>query len=533
VENLFLLPLLDGLDEVKSEYQNACVVAINQFVENYGLNGLVVCSRVKDYDTLSERLKLNGAILLQPLTPNEIDMYLAKAGPALDPLRVTLQTDEVFQELAQSPLMLSVMSLAYQNVSTETLMSLKSNTIEARRKHLFDAYIKKMFKRRGGERDYNHEQTIDWLSWLAQKMQQHDQSIFLIERIQPSWLSTSTQKWLYMASIILIIGGISGLLVGYGGSFPVRLAIPFIGRVFGIGIGIAAGLTACLAITRNFNVISSLIVGLSLGLAFGLTFNLTYTPSVGLSVGAAVGLAAGTAFGLVGRGLSKKSVINWSEVEIVEKLSWSWSKAIPGLIIGTIAGFAFGMVLGRTIWWPIALNFGVGFGVATGLVAGLLSGLVGTEVEKKVIPNQGIWQSARNAMIIGSVVALVAGLPTGIVSGLAWSELPGRVEALQVGIVTGVTIGLAFGIVIGLFFGGLAVIQHFVLRLILQSNGHIPTNYVRFLDYATERIFLRKVGGGYIFIHRLLLEHFAGMSPSMNLDNDISPKTMVFGPRAV
>lgn len=33
--------------------------------------------------------------------------------------------------------------------------------------------------------------------------------------------------------------------------------------------------------------------------------------------------------------------------------------------------------------------------------------------------------------------------------------------------------------------------------------------YVDFLDYAAERILLRKVGGGYMFIHRLLLKYFA------------------------
>jgi hypothetical protein len=27
-----------------------------------------------------------------------------------------------------------------------------------------------------------------------------------------------------------------------------------------------------------------------------------------------------------------------------------------------------------------------------------------------------------------------------------------------------------------------------------------------------ERIFLRKVGGGYIFVHRLLMEHFASLN---------------------
>jgi hypothetical protein len=31
------------------------------------------------------------------------------------------------------------------------------------------------------------------------------------------------------------------------------------------------------------------------------------------------------------------------------------------------------------------------------------------------------------------------------------------------------------------------------------------------LRRSTERIFLRKVGGGYIFVHRLLMEHFASL----------------------
>ena len=36
-------------------------------------------------------------------------------------------------------------------------------------------------------------------------------------------------------------------------------------------------------------------------------------------------------------------------------------------------------------------------------------------------------------------------------------------------------------------------------------------DYARFLDHAADLIFLQKVGGGYRFIHRLLLEHFAEM----------------------
>jgi hypothetical protein len=37
----------------------------------------------------------------------------------------------------------------------------------------------------------------------------------------------------------------------------------------------------------------------------------------------------------------------------------------------------------------------------------------------------------------------------------------------------------------------------------------MPWNYIRFLDYAVDRIFLRKVGGAYLFVHGLVQEYFA------------------------
>jgi hypothetical protein len=62
-----------------------------------------------------------------------------------------------------------------------------------------------------------------------------------------------------------------------------------------------------------------------------------------------------------------------------------------------------------------------------------------------------------------------------------------------------------------LLFGGVDVINHYVLRLIVYRNGYAPKKLHRFLDHCTKLIFLRRVGGGYIFIHGLLLEHFAAM----------------------
>jgi hypothetical protein len=45
----------------------------------------------------------------------------------------------------------------------------------------------------------------------------------------------------------------------------------------------------------------------------------------------------------------------------------------------------------------------------------------------------------------------------------------------------------------------------------LTRNGSAPWRYAAFLDYAAERILLRKVGGGYTFIHRYLRDYFASL----------------------
>ena len=135
----------------------------------------------------------------------------------------------------------------------------------------------------------------------------------------------------------------------------------------------------------------------------------------------------------------------------------------------------------------------------------LKSGLSVGDIETRDIPNQGIHRSAWNALVVGLVGGLVGGLVVGLVFGLVF----GPVGGLVFGLVFGLVVGLIVGLIGGLNAGGQACLKHLVLRLLLVRNGSIPWNYVKFLDYAAERILLRKVGGGYIFIHRMLLEYFA------------------------
>jgi hypothetical protein len=76
-----------------------------------------------------------------------------------------------------------------------------------------------------------------------------------------------------------------------------------------------------------------------------------------------------------------------------------------------------------------------------------------------------------------------------------------------------IVFGATFGLQFLLLQGGVAYISHYILRYFLLQRKYLPWRYSRFLDYATKRILLRKVGGGYIFLHRIFFEYFADLAP--------------------
>ena len=437
IENNDLLLLLDGLDEVSSDRREACAHAINDFRREHGWTPLVVCCRSEEYEALTTRLDLGGAVSLQPLTEKQVDDYLDQAGQELAALRTALKDDPILYELAQTPLMLSIMTLAYRGVSVHDLQPLE--TIDARRKHIFDNYVERMFKprthrtildgsddKRPDNERFPKEKTTHWLSWLARRMSQHGQTIFLIEKMQPDWLPTRTQQW------IMVVG------------------------------------------------VAAIIL---------LSFALVFVQSAGL-----FGLLFVLCIGIVIWPLEYRDVIR-----PVETLHFSWSAMRTSVTAGRLFTWIFAALCAGLIGWTaFGIVFGLSVGLSVGLVCWLPSGLVTGEIVTRTFPNEGIRRSARNALLGGLFVGLVGCLVFGLFIGHSFELLSGMVFLWLVG---------------GLRYGGRACIQHLVLRIMLWRNGSAPLNYVRFLDCAAERIFLRKVGGGYIFMHRLLLEYFASLEP--------------------
>ena len=70
-----LLLLLDGLDEVASAARKECIAAINGYRQTHPDVQVVVCSRSTEYLNEATQLRLQTAVVVQPLTQEQIDTY--------------------------------------------------------------------------------------------------------------------------------------------------------------------------------------------------------------------------------------------------------------------------------------------------------------------------------------------------------------------------------------------------------------------------------------------------------------------------
>ncbi len=504
VESDTLLLLLDGLDEVVVEHRETCVQAINTYREEHGFVDVVVCSRIRDYEALTNQLKLNGAIVIQPLNETQVDVYLASLGPEMNNVRAMLTEDEMLREMSRSPLMLSITALAYRGVSAEHLPEL--DTPEAQRKHLFEVYIQRMFERRMGERPYTQEKSICYLSWLARKMVEHGQSVFQIENLQPSWLVTEHRQSFHRMVYLVNVGAMILVYWGAGVLWASGLDLPLV--VFSFLYALGGAVTGWIFAgnrwqSRPFH----LLVGLANGVAFGVSAGIKYDPAFGLFIGL-IATSQGSLFSYVhGQFLSERGG-DQDNIAVVEILRFSWQQINWWHVLALITSGSIFLVMIIAIvfqqqtldvsrlflGWVFAFVFSLPLFVYQ-------SGLTSGEVEMRSSPNQGVRASLRNAIRIALLNVLWA---FSVATALA---IFGLSPSAIVSIVAGLAIFLAY--INWPTHGGINVYQHVALRRVLERDGFIPRNYAKFLDYAASLILLRKVGGGYIFIHRYLLEYFA------------------------
>jgi DNA polymerase III delta prime subunit len=472
LEKQVLLPLLDGLDELGLVRQQKCTEQINQFAQTYPQ--MVVCCRVKEFRQVGVKLSnLRGAVQLEPLSDRQIASYLAAVGKSA--LWEQIQTVPEMQNLLQpvvdpenpdydEPGLLRVplfISLAAQVFEVDRPLKGKAD--------LFDRYIdrqlsfdvrvadrsRKEFKNRRWafttvEQEPNWGKVQHSLTWVAQQLQRHHQIELLIEKIQPSFLVSIQGRWCYRLTFSLI-----------------------------------------------FSLLTSPINDI-----FSSTGQISLTSFIGMTV-----------IGYLG--------FSQNSIEPTERFSFKKATVVRAFLCGIGVYFIITLIailIRGTVSGLIASTL---FGLPLGLLGAIFT-ICKQDFKIRLEPNQGIWESVKKTIILAFLyypfaVFVVIGVSREASHELAnlFSKGSSSTEILLAikaafleSMFAGVGATLLFGILIG---GGLAVIQHLSLRIVLSHHYKIPWNLARFLTYCHDRRLLQQIGGRYRFIHRELLDHFARM----------------------
>ena len=130
----------------------------------------------------------------------------SRRGPRLTGLRESLAADETLRELAQTPLMLSIMTLAYRRMpepessgdGAEMGGRLLTST------QLFDVYAERMARYRSKDMRFAPSDTIAWLTWLAKQLTREGKPTFFLEDMQPSWLAADDRPRLARSMRLLV-----------------------------------------------------------------------------------------------------------------------------------------------------------------------------------------------------------------------------------------------------------------------------------------------------------------------------------------
>src|SRR5260370_33797107 len=129
--------------------------------------------------------------------------------------------------------MLSVVTLTYRDKAVEDLPKL--GTATEQQQQIFERYVERVLAQQATKGYFTPQQTRQWLTWLAQRMQQYSLTEFYLERLQPTWLATKQSQTLYTVLGRIVVGLVFGLVLGLVGGL-------LVGLVFGLVVVLVGGL---------------------------------------------------------------------------------------------------------------------------------------------------------------------------------------------------------------------------------------------------------------------------------------------------
>ena len=360
---------------------------------------------------------------------------------------------------------------------------------------------------------YDEAKARRYLTWLAREMQQRGVTVFMIEDLQPACLARWVPFLAYVVAsrlLATVAVAVPTMIVGWAQSWSGSTLLGMLAWTLAASPGLVLLCLFDLRWTATSRAGRALRLVLFSGLVGGGAALVAW-----LNDGDAGSLIWGAVmFGLLGAVMAAgRPRRPTDDIHVVESLSWSWRRGLLSVAAGLvlIVWAVIGTWEGRGGKLDLSdLFVGAAFLAAVLLaLTGFRPGLPGL----KASPNQGILATARHSVRVGLGVFAVAAVPFFLLDasilGVTWLD-PFPTTSAKDLIAPAVFVAATAMVLMG----GKEVIRHVCLRLVLWVTGALPWRLARFLDHASVQLqILQKVGGGYIFVHRLLLEHFAGDGP--------------------
>src|SRR5450756_1904420 len=582
LEEGFILPLLDGLDEMPAMLTGKAITKINDAL--HAGQRVILAARTDAFRLAVQRsrgveVKLAGAagIELCPLDTGVVTEYLRdsaggqESAARWDDVAATLAADEsapVAQALTLSLMAALALSL-YNPRPTESLSSVERHPAEllnqemfrcreAVERHLFNVFIPAAYRPRRDESRNARctaDQAVRWLTFLAVDLQRRqgttDFAWWQLQGAAPRQL-----PGLFAGLAAGITAALTVPWRGWGVGIIISIAIAFIVRRQihtgepGLARGLAGGILGC-----ETAAIMALII-------FGTGHKNTYLGHFlagSMVMGIVVAPAGRFYAGLIGAFAGEAATAFYEQASAFESIRMPVGSPAVFLVNGVALGFAVGLAAGlynqrtparglRWSWLGFAVGIALGllFGsviwATSGRTAGLICGGVGMvagavvggmyEIAKPTDTKQA---TSASAVLARDRVTFFATFPLAFtvgITGALGSALspPDPANGPYHGVAYGVGIGVVGFAAIALAFSFYqAIWGAFTLtRWWLAAANRLPFRLMTFLiDAHTNREVLRQVGAIYQFRHAELQRHLAGepgghSSASVSIPDDNS-----------
>jgi transcriptional regulator with XRE-family HTH domain len=495
VEAGWVLPVLDGFDEIDDGLRSSVVKALNATIPP-----LLLMSRSAEYATVvreSYPLASAATVELTDLTLSDLADYLPRTTRGACGGNLAARSwDRVFTELRErpgsraaanltavltTPLMVMLARTIYSDTAdkdpTALLDTERFSSPKALEQHLLGSFTAAVYRplpeRRPGDaprRGYDPERAQCWLGYLADH------------------LTLCGPKWWNL---------------GYGLRDATRTLVTAL--VICLVIGFVDGVVGVLLAPAGFKFVDGLVAGLLAGLIFGTVYWFRVAKGAPVAPAWLVGEAA----------------------EARRQRTLRRRRLAMGPLCGLGFGFGFGFVtpalpgglwrIGLPAGVRLDLAYGVIYGLAFALGAGVTFGLLPdfkTPIYiRSAVSPVGLLRSNRRmvaaqllvwaptfGLLVGLGAELVVWPLSGVLGPLLWTPM----AALQLGVISG--LGAALGYALSLTVWGQWVV---FARIWLPLTGRLPWSLVTFLEDAQQRGVLRKNGAFYEFRYAELQNHLA------------------------